>query len=238
MQRILIADTSDSFCQALEKQLQADFEVFRCASGKKALELAQKLRPDILVLDLMLPELDGISLLHKLCQEDISPTVLATTSLCSDYVASHSARLGIQYIMLKPCDLQATVSRIHDLSARLQKNRPVSVSPDIQVSNILTFLGIPPKLKGYELLRDAILLSMQAPGQSITKELYPSVARRACIPVSQVERSIRTAIAVGFEKGIPIHWAKYFPPGDGSIQRPSNGVFIISIAEFLKNHSQ
>lgn len=234
MRRLLIADGTEEFRLSLYDALKADYQVCTCRSGKQALAMITENPPDILVLDLMLPELDGISLLHTLNGLGIHPVVLATTRFLSDYVTSHINQLGIAYMLLKPCDLRATVNRIHDLSEKV--GTPVETVEDSKgrISTVLITLGIPAKLKGYDLLRQSICLVLSHPGQSITKELYPSVASSLGISPTQVERSIRTAIAVGFEKGDKRQWAKFFPAGDGEISRPSNGSFINAIAENLR----
>lgn len=106
-------------------------------------------------------------------------------------------------------------------------------NPDGAVCSMLLTLGIPPKLKGYGFLREAIRLYAHDPGQAITKELYCAVAARCNATASQVERGIRTAIEIGWERGDPLCWQQYFSPG--WCVRPSNGVFISRLAVGLNS---
>lgn len=231
---LLIADCSDDFRNSLESALQGNYRVHTCRSGREALELLKTITPDILVMDLMLPELDGISLLQALNNSGIRPTVLATTRLVNDYVVSTTTRLGVDYLMVKPCSVQAIVNRVRDLSK--QKPRPVLSAPDSRthISNLLVSLGIPTKLRGYAYLREAVLLMSENPMQSITKELYPSVARQFNCTPSQVERSIRNAIQQSWEKRSDEVWTTVFQPdGSGTIPRPSNAAFISRLADRL-----
>lgn len=232
MLRLLIADSTDEFRNSLAEVLSGQYEIRTCGTGKQALALIRSETPDILVLDLMLPELDGISLLHTLDDAQRPGAVLATTCFFSDYVTGHIGRLGVQYIMMKPCDLQATIGRIEDLKNSLGSRTGKKAAPKGRVSALLQTLSIPAKLKGYEQCREAVILLLHNPGMSITKELYPNVAASFGISATQVERSIRTAIAAGFEKGDRLKWQSYFSAD--CTERPSNGVFLTTIADLLR----
>jgi len=195
--------------------------------------LLKRFSPDILVLDLMLPGLDGISLLQKILQWEMRPVVLATTRLLSDYMTQTLERLGVGYVMVKPCDITALADRLEDLSGGLKA--PLFSSPDSHtaVSNILLNLGVPTKLKGYGYLREAVGIFSGDPGQSITKELYCEVGSRCGATVTQVERGIRTAIEAAWEHRDGQQWQRYFPMGSAVECRPSNGEFISRLADHL-----
>ena len=232
---LLIADASEEFRTALSDALQSSFRIHCCQTGKETLELLRSQTPDILVLDLMLPELDGISLLQYALDEGICPRTLATTRLLNDYVVESVTNLGVAYLMVKPCDIQATIRRIHDLSKHRQI-RPMSSGPDprTHVSNLLITLGISTKLRGYNNLREAILQMAKKPNQSITKELYPSVARISGNSASQVERSIRSAISSAWKSRDDAVWSQFFQPSaNGRLSRPTNAVFISRLADRL-----
>lgn len=232
MLRLLIADSTDEFRTSLADALSSEFDIRTCATGKQALDMIRREAPDILVLDLMLPELDGISLLHALSDAQRPGAVLATTRFFSEYVMGHIDRLGVQYIMMKPCDLQATICRIEDLKSTLSSRSREKTGLKGRVSALLQELSIPAKLKGYEQCREAMILLVRNPGMSITKELYPGVADAFGISAVQVERSIRTAIATGFDRGDRQKWQIYFPAD--CTERPSNGVFLTTIADLLR----
>ena len=232
---LLIADCSDDFRNALAQALQGQYRIQCCRTGREVLELLHREVPDLVVMDLMLPEIDGISLLQQLRDAGIRPLVLATTRLINDYVLDAATELEVAYMMMKPCDIRAMVGRIRDLLR--QKPRPKVSAPDKRshVSNILTTLGISSKLRGYHYLRTAILICADTPMQSVTKELYPAVAHQLQCTPAQVERSIRNAIQKSWENRSEEVWPRFFPEnGSGTVERPSNAAFINRLADRIQ----
>ena len=148
--------------------------------------------------------------------------------------------MKISYLMVKPCDVRATVSRLADLCRRLRPLAAKSADPRESVSELLLSLGFSAKLKGFGYLLEAILLMVQDPDQSITKVLYPAVVaiykkENTRIDSSQVERSIRNAIENAWEQRDDMLWRQYFAlDRGGDLRRPSNGAFIIRIADILR----
>lgn len=239
MLKLLIADGTEEFSQALCNALRGAYYVRTCADGREALELLRAYSPDVLVLDLMLPGLDGISLLQQAAEEGLCPMVLATSRFINDYVLEAVERVGVGYLMMKPCDVHATAARISDLSRRIRQ--PVLSKPDprTQVSNLLLALGVPTKLRGYAYLREAILLMAASPGQSITKELYPAVGELCASTAMHVERSIRSAVSAAWEHRDPRLWNIYFPPdGSGCEMKPTNAAFISRLANGLFRYGE
>jgi hypothetical protein len=193
----------------------------------------------VLLLDLMLPELDGISLLQWAADMGMRPIVLATTRFVNDYVLESAGRLGVGYVMVKPCDIRAVIARLGDLSSRI--GTPVAVRPDpgSQVSNLLLALGVPTKLRGFTYLRESILRMEKDPTQSITKELYPAVAQQCLCEPMHVERCIRGAVQAASEHRDEGMWRLYFAPDEtGAIPRPTNGSFIIRLAAGLRDSAR
>ena len=229
MRKLLIADYNEEFRTALTAALQEQYHVLCCKSGTEALTMLYQEHPDILVLDLMLPELDGLTLLERISANGICPMVLAATPIFSDYVLNCAQRLGIEYLVRKPCSIEAIASRIRDLSRRLNVPEP-KPDPVSYVSTLLLALGISTKHNGFSYLREAILRMAQNPAQSVTKMLYPEVAHTCGCSKENVERSIRTALDRAWEKQDPEVWQRYFP---NARQRPSNAVFISRLAEAL-----
>ena len=233
--KLLIADGNEEFRTALSEALQGAYHVRSCRTGKEALSLLQSFNPDVLVLDLILPEMDGISLLEHAAAGSLRPMVLATTRLTNDYILDSVTRLGVDYLMLRPCDVPSTVARIRDLSRRLHPPLITPPDPVTQVSNLLLSLGIPTRLKGYQLAREAILIMARNPDMAITKELYPAVAAVCGGDKAHVERSIRSAVSTAWASRDDRIWQLYFRPGpDGSIRRPTNGTFITRLADSLR----
>lgn len=237
--KLLIAEGTEDFRIALADTLRGAYTLRECSDGIQALHLMQTFCPDVVVLDLMLPGLDGITLLQRAVEAELHPMVLATTRFHNDYVIESAQALGVGYIMVKPCELRATVARLADLSQRIHPVRVVRPDPKTYVSNVLLALGVPTRLKGYAYLREAILRMAEDPGQPITKELYPAVAaafktENAKIDRTHVERSIRSAIGVAWKARDEQLWAMYFlPKGDGKVRCPSNGEFISRLADSL-----
>ena len=232
--KILIADSSEEFCSALSDILEKTHQVHTVSEGFDALHLLQSFRPDVLVLDMMLPGLDGISILQEAARCGLRPMVLATTKYANDFMVEAAARLEVGYMMVKPCDVKATAQRLQDLAEHIRQ--PVVVRPDSRtvVSNTLLALGISTKLRGYAYLREAILEMMINPGQSVTKELYPAVGKMCGATSIQVERSIRSAIGKAWESRDEAMWQLYFRSASlEKMERPSNAVFISCVADRL-----
>ena len=235
VRKLLIAEGTEELGLALAEVLSGVYQVRICREGHEALELMRSFAPDLVILDLMLPGLDGISILKRAADEGVRPQVLATTRLLSDYVSEQIGELEVGYLMQKPCDLTATVDRISDLSRRIRQPAPVRPDPRNQISNILISLSMPTKLHGYIYLREAVLLAAEKPGQSITKELYPQVAVRCGCDSSHVERCARSAIEAAWKRRNEKVWRLYFQPdAEGVLHRPTNAEFITAIAEKLR----
>lgn len=231
---MLIADGSEEFGTALADMVRGAYILRRSRDGRETLEVLSSFRPDILVLDLMMPGLDGISILRQAAASGLRPMVLATSRYVSDYVVEAVQQLGVGYLMVKPCDVRATVARLGDLTQRLRQPLFAQPDPRTAVSNLLLTLGIPTKLRGYAYLREAVLERMRDPAQSVTKELYPCVAALCCATPIQVERSIRSAIAAAWTRRDDQLWRLYFQPdADGSLPRPTNAAFISRLADSL-----
>ncbi len=234
MPKLLIADSDDLFRQLLADSLQSVCLVRACSTGRQALEQMNLFRPDILIVDLLLSEIDGISLLQRVKASEMDPAVLVTSSFRSPYVEATLSRLGIYYMVTKPCDIDAMVSHVRDLSAEIT---PVPISQaDLRsaVSNMLLRLGFKTKLDGFTYLQAAIPLFAEDPSQPVTKELYIKVADMYNKECRQVERSIRNAIDIAWNKGDPSAWQTFFPTAPGiPVPRPSNREFISRMAHQL-----
>lgn len=220
---ILIADSDPAFRQALEQALQGQYRVRCCGAGREALALLVQLCPELLVLDLMLPELDGFRILQASSEAGIRPKILATTLLSSRFLLETAETLSVDYLMRKPCDIPTVAMRVEELLHR---------APEVDLSKILQSLGFTERHLGCRCIPIAAPLAARNPGQSMTKELYPAVGKQ-CTPrasAEQVEKNIRSAISEAWERGNREAWLRYFPDG----RRPTNRVFILKMAELLK----
>ena len=234
MLKLLIADGVEAFRLALADNLRDRYQVRVCQEGKDTLETILSFQPDLLVLDLLLPGLDGVTILQRAAEAGVKPVVLATTGLRTDYIFEAAARAKISYLMVKPCDVEAATTRLLELTEGLAE--PTLTRPDLrtEVSNLLLTLGVPTNLRGYGYLRDAILAEIHQPGQQLTKALYPDVGKPYGATGSQVERSIRDAVSKAWMRRSNGIWSQYFPmDAVGDIPKPSNAVFICTLADRL-----
>ena len=234
MLKLLIADSTEAFRLALADNLRDLYQVQVCQEGHETLEMILSFHPDLLVLDLMLPGLDGITILQRAAEAGVTPVVLATTGMKTEYIFEAAARAKISYLMVKPCDVGATTSRLLELTEGLEA--PTLTRPDLrtEVSNLLLMLGVPTNLRGYSYLRDAILAEIRQPGQQLTKALYPDVGKPYGANGAQVERSIRDAVSKAWMRRSNGLWSQYFPvDAGGDVPKPSNAVFICTLADRL-----
>lgn len=227
--RVLIAESSGEFARQIVEHMGDELELLTVQDGQEAMRQLVSFQPEILVLDLLLPGMDGISLLQQAGREQCCPAVLATTRLLSSYMAHWLDIFGVEYVMVKPCEASVVAERIKDLARQLKM--PVLTGPDRRtlISNLLMDLGVPTKLKGYLYLREAIARFSANPMQAITKELYTVVGGRCGATYIQVERALRTAIETAWLNGDRQIWRRYFVGNT----RPTNGAFISRLAQHI-----
>ncbi len=234
MPKLLIADYNDEFRQALAQAAGESCIVRSCTTGAQALELMHAFRPDILVLDLMLPELDGISLLHRVAQLDHRPAVLALSYFTSPYVSATLSKLEVDMVLPKPCQLEALTGHIRDLSARREPAEITQADLRSASANLLLHMGFSSKLDGFSYLQVALPVYAEDMSQAITKELYDAVGKMFNKDQKQVERSIRNAIEIAWRNRDDTLWREYFPTPPGMpVPKPTNGVFISRMATQL-----
>lgn len=208
---LMIADSSGEFCSGLRAYLRqlGGFRVVATASdGEEALRLLTQLKPKMLVLDLMLPKRDGLSILKVIRAQGDMPITVATTGFLSTYVSVAAGNLGVRYVMRKPCDLSVLADRLEELRTeqRYDTVQPVCFDRnriEQMVSESLCQIGVPAHLKGYQYLREAILTAIADPDtvHAITKILYPHVAKVFLTNANRVERDIRHAIDLAWARG-------------------------------------
>ena len=242
---VLIADSSEEFSGALGLLLQKKegFQVIGTAGdGEQAVRLVTERKPDILVLDLMLAKKDGLAVLKAINNLEKKPVTVATSGFVSDYVAQAAAGLGVRYLMLKPCDMTALTERLEELRQG-EGSKQLSVgsknAPNIQamVTNINHEIGVPAHIKGYQYLREAIIIAVNDMDviNAITKVLYPQVAKTFQTTPSRVERAIRHAIAVAWDRGDLDTLQRFFGYTVSNTKgKPTNSEFIALIADKLQ----
>lgn len=241
--RLLIASSNDEFPQSIISALQGTMDVQSCHDGKQALSLLRASRPDILLIDLILPQMDGLAVLQAAAAEHISVKVIAALDLQSPYILSALSKLQISYAVMKPCDLQSVLAHLEDIAATLQPaSLPLSAEPQSRQSvaaGALLELGMNPKWNGFSCLQIGIPQFSDDMRQTVTKELYTDIGKQVGKNSSLVERNIRSAIQKTWAGGNMAAWRRYFTPApDGSIPRPSNKAFIARMARILYDESR
>ena len=242
---VFIADGAEEFCAALSNAFrQTDsFQVIGTASdGEQAIRMIQQKQPDALILDLMLSKKDGISVLKAIAGMEKKPIILATSGFITDYVASTAAGLGARYLMLKPCDVSAVVERMEEFrggeSQRIiPMRKPDKTSIETMVTGIIHEIGVPAHIKGYQYLREAIIIAVEDMDviNAITKVLYPQVAKTFQTTPSRVERAIRHAIEVAWDRGDLDTLQRFFGYTVSNTKgKPTNSEFIALIADKLQ----
>ncbi|MBQ4600569.1 MAG: response regulator [Oscillospiraceae bacterium] len=234
MLKVMIADSSEDFCRTLSEKLQGMYRLCACHEGTQAEAMLSGFQPDLLVLDLMMPGLDGICLLQKLWEQGYRIPVLVTTRYVNDYIIRAIERFQVGYMMVKPCDMKSLVMRITDMTRCLCGGDSGEPDAAEEVKDILRRLGFAAHHGGCGCLEKAIMLYRQDPAQQMTKMLYPTVGRLCGSSAEQVERSMRTAITAAWKRGDHTLWSRYFPmDSQGKIRKPTNSAFIARIAQEL-----
>ena len=242
---VMIADNTEEFCSSLATTLQRSegFRIVGVANdGEQAIRMVGERKPQILVLDMMLAKRDGIGVLKAISTMEQKPAVLATSGFLTEYVASAAANLGVQYLMLKPCDMTALAERLEELrGGQAQKVvQPHSGGkPNIEamVTSIIHEIGVPAHIKGYQYLREAIIIAVNDMDviNAITKVLYPQVAKAFQTTPSRVERAIRHAIEVAWDRGDLDTLQRFFGYTVSNTKgKPTNSEFIALIADKLQ----
>ena len=234
MIKILIADPSEEYRFALTNLLQQDYTVLACSSGDQALELLRRERPDLLVMDLMLSGLDGLGLLAQARKEGLCPPALVSSLFLQDHIINALQKENVVYLVRKPCNLDALISRIRELTREAPASVFLSPDPRSVVNAALFELGIPAARLGCANCREAILLLRADPGASLSKEIYPAIAQRQGVSSTSVEKNIRDAIADGYSRRNEAVWRRYFPIApDGRVHKPTNRQFLACMVQML-----
>ncbi|NLY50605.1 MAG: sporulation transcription factor Spo0A [Firmicutes bacterium] len=186
--RVMIADDNKEFCELVREYIeeQTDMELVGMAyNGTEVLEQLESAAPDVLVLDIIMPHLDGIGVLETLAQRPPAkrPRVIMLTAFGQESITQRVVDLGADYYILNPFNLEVLVNRIRQLAGNSRpalRTVPMKAkSLDLEVTNIIHQIGVPAHIKGYLYLREAILMVINEVDLlgAITKELYPLIVR-------------------------------------------------------------
>lgn len=254
---VAIVDDNERIVRILEEILKADSDieiVGTAENGVEALELIKEKKPDVVLLDLIMPKLDGLGVMEKVRMDDSfkkAPSFIVITAIGQEGVTENAFELGASYYILKPFDNYMVLSRIKqlrgDMHSKFVENHRVTAyenkstyfekNLESDVTNIIHEIGVPAHIKGYQYLRDAIMMSVNDNEMlnSITKLLYPSIAKRHKTTPSRVERAIRHAIEVAWSRGkmdtIDDLFGYTVSNGKG---KPTNSEFVALIADKIR----
>ncbi|MGE4283322.1 MAG: sporulation transcription factor Spo0A [Clostridia bacterium] len=256
---VVIADDNRDFCEILYEYLnnQEDIEVVGIAKdGVEAYDLITSVVPDVAIIDVIMPHLDGLGVLEKLSSTPMQkkPVYIMLSAVGQDKITQSAMALGAEYYIIKPFDMDVLVGRIKQLSGVISSNKMTAVRSDMinenrasynpalrdietNVTKAIHEMGVPAHIKGYQYLRDAIMMVVKDMDviNSITKQLYPSIARQYNTTPSRVERAIRHAIEVAWGRGQVETLENMFGYTiQNSKGKPTNSEFIAMIADKLR----
>ncbi len=242
--RILVADEDAEFCASMAEELAEaeDLELVGIAEdGEKALAAIGELKPDLLVMELVLPKMDGMMVLNSLKDKDEMPPTIVLSAFSNPQVTAECASVGVDLFLRKPMGAKNVCERIrlwHSNRKLRELERPASAKAlEVRVTEVIHQIGVPAHIKGYQYLRVAIMMAvenMEAVG-AITKVLYPSIAKKFKTTSSRVERAIRHAIEVAWDRGDIETLQSYFGYTVSGVKgKPTNSEFISMIADRLR----
>ncbi len=254
--KIIVADDNRNLCQMLQNYLQTQEDLIIVGianNGLEALELLQSQEPDLIILDLVMPNLDGLGVLERINARSTMtrPKVIMLTAFGQESLTHQAMMLGVDYFILKPFDLEVLGKRIRSLTQDVPSSAPTHFSTDspvvttagsglnlcVEVTTMMHQIGIPAHVKGYQYIRDAILMVVEDVSLlgAVTKELYPGIAKKFDTAPSRVERGIRHAIELAWERGHTDTLKRIFGYSMNiERQKPTNSEFIALLADKLR----
>ncbi|MDU4892473.1 MAG: sporulation transcription factor Spo0A [Clostridium sp.] len=262
---VLIADDNKEFCNILSDYFlsQKDINVVGVAKdGIEVLELLEDTKPDLVVLDIIMPRLDGLGVLERLNTMNLNPMprVIILSAVGQDKITQRAIALGADYYVVKPFDMDVLSNRIREMfsnqiSTEAVRRSSTSISSltssldvkvkssntaldlESEITNIIHEIGVPAHIKGYMYLREAITLVVNDIEllSAVTKELYPAIAKKYNTTASRVERAIRHAIEVAWSRGQVDTINKLFGYTIHNEKgKPTNSEFIAMVADKLR----
>ncbi len=264
MINVVAADDNEEILSLIDTVLAKENDlklVGKASNGIDAIREIREKKPDVVILDVIMPKLDGLDVLEELNNDksfDCKPYFIMLSAVGKDNITEKSFDLGAEYYMVKPFDVNFFLKKIREYkkdnstakpavqvqSTKFVKessvNPAATISPqvlEIEITNIIHEIGVPAHIKGYQYIRDAILMCINDSEMinSITKILYPEISKKYRTTPSRVERAIRHSIEVAWNRGNPEVIEEYFgyTVSDGK-GKPTNSEFIALIADKLR----
>ena len=245
MSKIMLVDDNEVIIDLYERAIEniSGIEVAAIANnGEQAIEILENNVEgiDLIILDIVMPKKDGIDVLKFMKENNINKKIIVVTSCNSELTIRSVTELGANYYMLKPVDVDTLTEKIKELTKETKVNLGFNIDDknlQVNVTHILHELGVPSHIKGYHYLREGIKQIYNNPELigGITKELYPSIAKKFASTDTRVERSIRHAIEVSWNRGNWDLMQELFGYSvDIDKAKPTNSEFIVTIADKLR----
>ena len=244
--RLLVIDDNKDLVEMINEyftKIKNINVVLTASDGTEGIKLIEGSKDefDIIILDLVMPKKDGLDVLEYLYENKINKKVIVLTSYNNQEIISKAANLGASYFMLKPFELTDLETKINKLTKRINsKGESIDLfnnNLQISITKTLHELGVPSHIKGYQYIREGISLVYNKPDivGGITKELYPEIAKKYDSTVSRVERAIRHAIEVSWNRGNWDLMEEIFGHSvDIDKAKPTNSEFIVTIADKMR----
>ncbi len=247
--KLIIADDNKEFCDLIYEFFsnEDDMDIIGVAhDGLEVLEKVEELTPEVLILDLIMPNLDGLGVIERLSTNPKRPKIIVLSAVGQDKITQKAISLGADYYIVKPFDLNILVERTREIindgiNKKLRSSQTNGIDKknnlEVEITNIIHEIGVPAHIKGYFYLREAIYMVINNVDllSAVTKVLYPTIARKFNTTPSRVERAIRHAIEVAWNRGcvetIDSLFGYTIPRDKG---KPTNSEFIAMIADKLR----
>ena len=235
MRNVFITDQHEDFTLALAGALRSRFHVETCADGARALERIRAERPDVLILELLIPGINGLELVKTVRAEGLCPTVIVASAFFSNFAVDALQRYQVDFVVRKPCTISSVTDLLEEMLSVPELPLPVAPDPGNAVSSMLLALNMPSHLRGFRYCRSAVLLCAQDPGCQVTKVIYPHIAKQFNSSNTAVEKAIRSAIHAAWKNRNDSIWRQYFPTAsNGQIPKPTNTQFLFRLADTLE----
>ena len=241
LMKVVIADANEEFRAILKETIEKTGEfcvVGSAGDGEEAWRLIGEQEPQLVLTDVLLPELDGLSLLTRMAGMANVPKRIVLTAVSRESVVEQAIEKGADFYMLKPCSDEALMEQMRLLCfGETAEEDSAALALERTVTGIIQEIGVPAHIKGYQYVREAIVLAVQDIEviNAVTKVLYPAVAKRYNTTPSRVERAVRHAIETAWDRGDLETLQSYFGYTVNSAKgKPTNSEFIAMIADRIR----
>ncbi len=261
---VVIADDNKEFCNILNDCLFSQKEIVVVGIAKdgiEAIELIKEKKPNLVILDIIMPHLDGLGVLERLYNMDINPMpkIIVLSAVGQDKITQRVINMGADYYVVKPFDMDILTKRIREMFNVVEVNDDKSIKSSIftprlfqerfiqkssepgdletEITSIIHEIGVPAHIKGYVYIREAIGMVVKDMEllSAVTKELYPSIAKKYNTTASRVERAIRHAIEVAWSRGqVDTIYKLFGYTINNNKGKPTNSEFIAMVADKLR----